>query len=257
MAPWANRMSGDGFWSGPVFHSFQASAELERDANGLAIHGLLTSSPHWRVGRMEGGTEAAALTCHLDYHSDPGLRANWPVRHCYEMKYRLAGGVIEVEVAVTNADSQAMPVAVGFHPYFQIPGVRREQVGVHVAARQRVVTDERLVATGAFEPVVLPTRASLGKYLLDDGFTDLVRDSDGVSRFSAEGGLWRLEVGLGPGYPVAIVYAPPGHEYICIEPMSAVTDGIQLGAAGLYPELQWIHAGETWRASFWISVSRR
>ena len=257
MAPWANRMSAEGFWSGPTFHPFKAPAALQRDSNNLAIHGLLTSSTNWQVERLACGNESAALTCRLDYHSDAQLRSNWPLKHSYEMTYRLGSGAIEVEVAITNGDSSAMPVAVGFHPYFQIPGVPRKEVALHVAARKRVVTDERLLATGAFEPVTLPNRVSLAAYKPDDGFTDLVRDSDGISRFWAEGGRWRLELGLGPRYPVAIVYAPPNHEYICIEPMSAITDGINLAAVGLYPELQWIQAGETWRDSFWISIFRR
>ena len=53
-------------------------------------------------------------------------------------------------------------------------------------------------------------------------------------------------------YRVAVIYAPPNQNYICFEPMSALTNSVNLAAAGKYPELDWIPAGGEWRESFWV-----
>jgi galactose mutarotase-like enzyme len=47
---------------------------------------------------------------------------------------------------------------------------------------------------------------------------------------------------------------PPGQSqgFICIEPMTGVTNAINLHHAGKYPGLQMIPAGGKWTESFWI-----
>jgi aldose 1-epimerase len=70
--------------------------------------------------------------------------------------------------------------------------------------------------------------------------------------FYVEAGNKRIEVSFGPKYTVAIVYAPPGHDYICFEPMTAITNGINLAHEGKYPELQTVAPGSRWSESFRI-----
>ena len=73
-----------------------------------------------------------------------------------------------------------------------------------------------------------------------------------AGRSSVEAGAKKIEVAFGPKYRVAIVYAPPGHDYICFEPMSAVTNGINLAHEGKYKELQVVNPGGEWQESFWV-----
>jgi aldose 1-epimerase len=141
-----------------------------------------------------------------------------------------------------------MPIAVGFHPYFQLPGVPIEESVAHIPVRRHVETDARLVATGETTPVDFANPVSLKDHHFDDGFTDLVKGEV----FSVEGRGKKIEVTFGPRYQVAIVYAPPGQNYICFEPMSAITNGINLKFEGKYPELQTIPPGDRWQESFWI-----
>jgi aldose 1-epimerase len=49
-----------------------------------------------------------------------------------------------------------------------------------------------------------------------------------------------------------VVYAPPGHDYICFEPMATVTNGVNLAHEGKYPDLQSVEPGGRWQESFWI-----
>lgn len=65
---------------------------------------------------------------------------------------------------------------------------------------------------------------------------------------------------LGPKYRVALIYdspAPPGQtrDFICIEPVAAITNALNLSHEGKYPELESIRPGGKWSESFWIRAS--
>lgn len=255
LAPWANRMP-EGFWANGKWYAFPAGSRMIRtDQNGIPIHGMLTASPLWEVADCGADDTSAHVTCLLEFWKYPDLMAAWPFAHRYEMTYRLAEGTLEVSVGVTNLCADPMPVALGFHPYFQLPGVAIADAFAHIPARLHVETDERLVPTGETRAVDFGERVSLRDHRFDDGFMGLVRDPDGKAVFHVEGGGKKIEVSFGPKYPVAIVYAPAGHDYICFEPMSAITNGINLAHEGKYDELQVVAPGSEWRESFWVRPS--
>ena len=82
--------------------------------------------------------------------------AQWPFAHEYEMTYSLADGTLEVRLTVVNLSSEPMPLMVGFHPYYRIPDIPRDDWVAHIPARQRVVADERLIPTGEMRPMDFP-----------------------------------------------------------------------------------------------------
>jgi aldose 1-epimerase len=103
----------------------------------------------------------------------------------------------------------------------------------------------------------LPNPLPLKDRALDDGFTDLERDPNGRAQFSIEAGEKKIQILLGPRYPVAIVWEPassPGQklDFICVEPMTGITNAVNLHHAGKYPELQTVAANGQWSESFWI-----
>jgi len=252
LAPWANRMP-EGFHANGKQYRFNTDFESVRlDQNGIPIHGLLSSSPFWRAINVGADVHSAHVTSRLEFWKYPELMANWPFAHDYEMTYRLSGGVLQVSVTILNRSADPMPAAVGFHPYFQLPGATIEDAVAHIPVRSHIETDGQLVATGETTPVAFEDRVSLKDHHFDDGFTDLVRDGDDRAIFSVEGRGRRIEVAFGPRYQVAVVYAPSGQNYICFEPMSAITNGINLAYEGKYPALQTIPAGGQWHESFWI-----
>ena len=181
--------------------------------------------------------------------------ANWPFAHEYEMTYTLAAGVVQISTRVKNLSAEPMPIVLGYHPYFNLPGVPRADSTAHIAARKHVETDADLVAIGQLTSSQLPDEVSLKDHTFDDGFTDLIRNSDNLAIFSVQAGSKKIEVTYGPKYQVAVVYAPPGQNFICFEPMTAITNGINLAHDGKYPELQTLAPGATWQESFWIRSS--
>jgi aldose 1-epimerase len=256
LAPWANRIAGAGFWANGkryVFNSDLGTVHVDRD--GIAIHGMLAVSPLWEVTAMAADGASAHVTSHLLFWKHPELMANWPFAHEYEMTYTLADGVLQVTTRVRNLSAEPMPVVIGFHPYFNVPDVPRAEWTAHVPARKHVETDSHLVATGEFTPNHLPDRVSLKDHNFDDGFVDLVRGSDGRATLSVQAGDKKIEVIYGPKYDVAVVFSPPGQSFICFEPMTAITNGINLAHERKYSELQTVAPGSTWQETFWVAFS--
>ena len=52
------------------------------------------------------------------------------------MTYRLADGALEVITTVSNLSAEAMPLAIGFHPYYRIPDIPRDQWSLQLAGPQ-------------------------------------------------------------------------------------------------------------------------
>jgi aldose 1-epimerase len=251
LAPWANRIPGGGFRADGNWYAFNESlGTLRMHPGHIAIHGMLTASDLWQVTGVGADSSGAWVSSRLELWRYPRLMANWPFAHEYEMTYKLAGGELETSVAVKNLSADPMPVAIGFHPYFTIPGVPRSECMAHIPARTAVVVDDRLCATGELRPNSLPDPTPLATHLLDDGFTGLIRGASGDAVFWIAGGGRRIEVSFGPKWQVAVVYAPSGHEFICFEPMAAITNGVNLAAEGKYAELQTLEPGAVWRESF-------
>src|ERR1700722_3286307 len=117
--------------------------------------------------------------------------------------------MLEVGVTGTNLSFDPMPGGLGFYPYYQIPGIPRDEWTATFPARQMVVTDDRLIPTGELKPFDLPNPLPLKGHTLDTGFTSLDRDADGRAHFSIESKGMKVETMFGPKYPVAVVWEPP------------------------------------------------
>ena len=49
--------------------------------------------------------------------------------------------------------------------------------------------------------------------------------------------------------------APQERNFICIEPMAAISNALNMAHRGQYLELQTIAPRSTWRESFWVRAS--
>jgi aldose 1-epimerase len=254
LAPWANRLSEDAFFAnGKKFRLNPDLGNIRRDQNQHPIHGLLTVSPDWQVIAVEADADSARVTSRLEFWKHPELMAQFPFAHSIEMTHVLRDGTLEVRTTLENLSSDPMPVGIGYHPYFQLHDAPRDQWKVHLAARDHLALSKMTIPTGERKPVEFPDIFPLAGVVLDDVFGGLVRDSSRRATFFVEGAREKISVIYGPKYTVAVVYAPAGRQFICFEPMSAVTDGFNLAHAGVYSELQSIPAGSVWRESFWIT----
>jgi aldose 1-epimerase len=258
LAPWANRLNEQDFWANGKKYTFNMGLGNVRGA--LPIHGLLSASNLWEVSEVAADKKSAHVTSRLRFWKSPDLMAQWPFAHEYEMTYRLAGGMLEVQVTVNNLSTDAMPIVLGFHPYYRIPDVPRDEWTARLPARKIVVADERLIPTGEMKPYDLPNPLPLQGHTLDTGFADLERDAEGRAHFSIEARGMKVETMFGPKYPAAVVWepaAPAGQtrDFICFEPMTGITNAVNLQHEGKYSGLQMLEPGAKWTESFWVRAS--
>jgi aldose 1-epimerase len=256
LGPWANRLDDVSYWANGKKYVLNADlGNIRRDGNKNPIHGLLNFSPHWVLVAADADAQSAWATSRLEFWKHPELMAQFPFAHNITMTYRLAGGTLQVETALDNLSTDPMPVAIGFHPYFQLHDSPRDQWKVHLAARDHMILSKTLIPTGEAKPVEFADPQPLQGSQLDDVFNNLVRGSDGRAQFWVQGDKQRVTVAYGPKYPVAVVYAPPRGTYVCFEPMAGPTNAFNLAHSGLYKELQSVAPGGQWKESFWITPS--
>ncbi len=253
LGPWANRIAGDSYWAnGKHYRLNPELGNLRRDGNQYPIHGLLNYSSAWKLIEAKADDTGAWATSRLEFWKYPDLMAQFPFPHTLEMTYRVRAGSVEIVTGIQNHGTDPMPVAVGYHPYFQLHQVHRDAWHVQLAARDHFTLDAKLIPTGERKPLEFANPHALAAGQLDDVFGGLIRGADGLARFSVEGGTERITVSYGPKYSVAVVYAPKGQDFICFEPMSAITNGFNLAHDGVYTELQSVAPGGAWKESFWL-----
>jgi aldose 1-epimerase len=178
----------------------------------------------------------------------------FPFAHTVEMTHRLAGGILDVRTRIDNLSVEAMPVAIGFHPYFELADSPRDDWTIAIGAKTRWLLSPGKVPTGETEAIERlfpdPQAIPLRDYELDDVFGDLQRDESGRATMSVRGKRQRIDVVFGPNFRAAVVYAPRDRNFICFEPMAGITDSMNLAQRGLYDELQHVPPGGTWHESF-------
>jgi aldose 1-epimerase len=258
LAPWADLLSEQAFWANDKKYRFNMG--LGNVRGEMPSHGLLTTSPLWEVTEVAVDAQSAHVTSRLEFWKYSDLMAQWPFAHQYEMTYRLEGGVLEVMTTVVNLSADPMPLALGFHPFFQIPDIPRDEWTAHIPARIHVIPGEHNIPTGEMRALDIPDPLSLRGRTLDDGFTDFERDAEGRAHFSIESGGKVVETLFGPKYPVVTIWlpAPPAgqtREFICFEPLTTIINGLNLVHEGKYSGLQVVAAGDRWTESFWIRAS--
>src|SRR5579871_6441480 len=119
LAPWANRLDPDSFWAnGREYKLNPGAANLRRDPNGLAIHGLLLYAQDWQIVGNHAPGDDAEYTARLEFWRHPAWMAQFPFAHTIDMTYRLSRGVLEVRTTIHNDSSDPMPLVIGFHPWY-------------------------------------------------------------------------------------------------------------------------------------------
>ncbi len=183
-----------------------------------AIHGHAWREPWTVVDQSDSGLV-------LEYRHPTDA---WPWTYVAQQTFDLTEERLLVRFAVTNADSEAMPVGFGLHPYFvRTPGcVVRADVGrMWEADANRMPS--RLVAA---PPQLLPGGAGLSpdETPLDNNFLAF------GGRAVIEWPEWnaRLRIDADPIYTCLVVYTPPAQDFFCVEPATNCIDGFNLAAAG-------------------------
>lgn len=264
LAPWADRLDEQAFYANGKRYAFDMGLGNIRGTN--PIHGFLTSV-EWDVVEARADGQSAWVTSRLEFFKHPLWMRQFPFAHTIEMTHRLRDGVLEVATRIDNLSVEPMPVAIGFHPFFQLTDSPRDEWTLSVAAKTHWPLTEAKMPTGVTQPIdrffANPEAIELAPLELDDVFSDLVRDAGGKATMSLRGKAQRLEVVLGANYRAVVIYAPkpaPGQDaaarnFVCIEPVAGIINALNLAHKGVYKELQSIPPAGVWQESFWIRPS--
>jgi aldose 1-epimerase len=266
LAPYANRLDEQAFYANGRKYSFDMGLGNVRGT--IPIHGFLTGVKDWRLLEAKADAHAAWVTTTLDFYRNPQWMKQFPFAHTITMTYRLQDGALEVRTRIDNLSVEPMPVAIGFHPYFQLTDSTRDDWTLALDARTHWHLGPNLIPTGETEPIAQGFGDShaiaVKDHDLDDVFGDLTRDQAGRAVMSVRGKTQQLAVALDPNYRAMVVYSPrardggrggAGRGFVALEPMAGITDSMNLAQKGLYKDLQSISPGGYWQASFWIRPS--
>ncbi|MFL6250473.1 MAG: aldose 1-epimerase [Actinomycetes bacterium] len=246
LAPWANRLPGWRYRAAGVEVDLDG-LDLHTDPGGLPIHGTLTAHRGWRLERLAADADRAVLEAGLDYGDWPQLLAAFPFPHRLTVTFALQGASLAVTTTLAATGDRPVPVAFGWHPYLRLPGAPRAAWRLLLPSRTHLELDDRGLPTGkaADEPA---EAAPVGERTFDDLYT---LDADPAERrLGLEAAGRRLVVGYGDGYDHAQVFAPPGAEFVCLEPMTAPTAALATGASPL------VAPGDSFSARFTIEVEK-
>lgn len=219
--PWANRLSNNRYdVNGGAVTLSPGVGGVRSDPNGLPIHGVLGAYPGWQITTQT----VDQLTAQVDFGSTPGLLASFPFPHIVTLDALIRDRSLTVTTTVTATTGTSVPLCFGFHPYFALPDVPREQWVLSTPALRHLAVDELGIPTGAHQAWPTVSEA-LGDKTFDDGFDGV---PDGAI-FSLSGADRWIEIVFDRGYPAAQIFAPAGEALIAVEPMCAPTNALQTG----------------------------
>jgi aldose 1-epimerase len=243
--PWANRLAGFKYAAaGKDVVLDRGSALFKLDGGGLPIHGALPAHMRWQVLDATTVGDAAMLSAQLDWDRQHPAFALFPFPHRLDYRARLVARRLEIAVALEPIDDAAVPVSFGFHPYLRIPG-ERATAQVTLPVRRALRHDATMIPTGETEPCE-PGLRQLGNTGWDDGFCELANPP----RFIVGNHESEVSVTFLCGYEFAQVFAPPGSDFVCFEPMTAPANALVDGA-----DLPVVAPGGRYEAAFEIAVA--
>jgi aldose 1-epimerase len=213
LAPFANRLDETAFYANG--HKYNFDLELGNVRGPIPQTGYVNGSKAWQLVEAKADQRSAWVTCRLDFYKIPLYMAQFPFAHTITMTYRVSDGALEVHTRLDNMSTDPMPVAIGFHPIFELPDGNRDDWTVSLDAKTHWIEIPQRLPTGETQPIENffgsdRTAIQLKKYaLIDDVFTDLVRDAQGRATMKLMYNGKEIHEMLGPKYKTVLAWSTP------------------------------------------------
>ena len=215
-----------------------------------AMHGLILRSraTDLHISRMPGGEQATAVIHAGDFGG------HWISKTDLVFTISLTADAVDATIVAHNIGNQAEPMAIGWHPYFNLPSGQREQVRIHIPASQMAQVDnyDNVFPTGKLRPVAgtrfdmrAPDGRALGKNYYDDNWSRLYWKNGAVTiKIIDPAAHYGVAIqGLSPQIKTLQMYAPPGKSFVAIEDQDNFADpfgkewhGMDTGMVTLQPD---------------------
>lgn len=213
LAPFANRLDDTAFYANDRKYNFDL--ELGNVRGPIPSTGYVNGSKAWQLVETKADARGAWVTCRLDFYKIPLFMAQFPFAHTITMTYRVADGTLEVRTRLDNLSTEPMPVVIGYHPIFELPDGNRNDWTVSLDAKTHWIEIPQRLPTGETQPIENffgsdRTAIQLKKYaLVDDVFTDLIRDANGRATMKLMYNGKELDVSLGPKFKTVLAWSTP------------------------------------------------
>ncbi len=243
--PFPNRLRDGRYQCGGRDYQFA----LNEPALNNALHGFLyRSEAQVEVGPQVQGASSVSLVYAFD-GSDPG----YPFKVRVQLDYVLyPAGELEVCMSVANQDAHAIPVGIGWHPYFSL-GVDLDDCRLEFPMARRALVDERMLPTGQSEKDArFIGGAGLAGVELDNCFVFDGQNGRVSARFESEKSGFGLELWQQAGergMNFMQVYTSPDRKSLAVEPMSCGIDAFNTGEG-----LVNLEPGQTFSGVFGVRV---
>jgi aldose 1-epimerase len=227
LVPWPNRIQDGSYSFDGERHQLPINDIDEQDA----IHGLVRWAA-WTVGKRE----RHRVVMEYVLHPRPG----YPFALALAIEYRLSDDGLRVQTTATNVGQRPCPFGSGAHPYLTLGTDTVDSLILGAPARTVLRSDERGIPVDA-KPVegtafdfrrpraILNTR-------LDNAFTDLERDDDGLARVDLRDphGGRSLALWVDAGYPYLMLFTGDplpdvARRSVAVEPMTCPPDAFRSG----------------------------
>jgi aldose 1-epimerase len=202
--------------------------------DGTSLHGLLYDQPFQLVDEFIN-EDSAGIVLRYGYEgADPG----YPFTYQCEVKYAIhPGRLLEVETTILNLSDEEIPIADGWHPYFQLGG-KVDEWEMNFPAISMVEFDERLIPTGLLVPYQKFNEPRvIGKTNLDNCFFLKIQEFKPICTLRNPANNLAVHFYTNPAYSYLQVFIPPHRNSIAIENLSSAPDAFNnlMGLIKLQP----------------------
>jgi galactose mutarotase-like enzyme len=223
MHPWANRLSSWNYTACGATVRLPVSPRLHTDRWGLPANGVQSCRHAWVLEDSGAAAESAWLEATLPFDRDPRQLELFPFPHRLHLRAEVTGCCLRISAEIEATGGVAVPVCFGYRLY-----LRRAQPGgdatIVLPARRRVVTDERLLPTGATEPLEM-SASTLGIDELHEVF------SFGADRrLTIASDARRLTFESLTGFPLAQVRTVASEPHVIVEALTVAPDALSRDA---------------------------
>jgi aldose 1-epimerase len=233
LVPYPNRIRGKLSADGKTLTTEWRGHTLTLPANNIgklpnaerhAMHGLILKSKAEDV-KVQAGTSGGEVTGIIHAGDFDG---HWLSKTDIVITLRLTANDVDAMVDAKNVGSEEEPMAIAWHPYFNLPSDDRSQVKVHIPADSIAEVDgyDNVFPTGKVLNVG-GTRfdlqaaggVALGTNFFDDNWNHLEWKDKAVTVTVVDPAAhYGIDIiGLSPEIRAIQMYAPPKEHYVAIE----------------------------------------
>ena len=233
LVPYPNRIRGKLSADGKTVTTEWEGHKLTLPANNLgklptaerhAMHGLIVRSntDGLSVDHVKGGEEVTGVIHAGDFGG------HWLSKTDLMFTIRLTADAVDATVEAQNVGEVNEPIAIAWHPYFNIPSGDRSQAKLHIPAEKVAEVDgyDNVFPTGKVLPVAgtrfdlrAPGGKALGTEFFDDNWSHLDwKDGAATVEVIDPAAKYGVKIqGLSPQIKAIQVYAPVAKQFVAVE----------------------------------------